>query len=48
CRRQRRDLIQQRLGQVLREARQSRLDGDELRRLVEAELKSLEREETKP
>ena len=48
CRRQRRDLIQQRLGQVLREARQSRLDGDELRRLVEAELKSLEREEAKP
>ena len=48
CRRQRRDLIQQRLGQVLREARQSRLDGDELRQLVEAELKSLEREEAKP
>ncbi len=45
CRRERRALIHERLRQVLREARQSRLDGKELRALVEDELKVLEQEE---
>jgi GntR family transcriptional regulator len=48
CRRERRDMIRRRLSQVLREALQSRLDGAELRRLLDAELKALEREEAKP
>lgn len=48
CRRQRLALIQERLRQVLREARQSRLDAAELRALVEAELNDLEQEEAAP
>ncbi|MBN2215808.1 MAG: GntR family transcriptional regulator [Pirellulales bacterium] len=46
CRRQRLALVHERLRQVLREARQSRLDNRELRALVEAELDVLEQEES--
>jgi len=45
CRRERLALIHERLRQVLREAAQSRLDGQELRALVEAELNVLESRE---
>lgn len=45
CRSERLRLIRERLRQVLVEARQSRLDGVELRALVENELASIEREE---
>ncbi|MCR4415989.1 MAG: GntR family transcriptional regulator [Thermoguttaceae bacterium] len=45
CRKERVALIRTRLQQVLQEAKQSRLDRDEIRKLVEAELAALEREE---
>ncbi len=45
CRKERVKLIRQRLQQVLLEARQSRLDGGELRTLVETELAALNGEE---
>ena len=45
CRAQRTKLIRQRLEQVLAEARQSRLDPDQLRALVERELAKAERKE---
>jgi GntR family transcriptional regulator len=48
CRLQRRELLRQRVRQVLCEARQSRLDGEELRVLVEEELAAVEQEEIKP
>ena len=48
CRRERIELIHERLRQVLREARQSRLDTAELRALVETELQSIEQEEATP
>ncbi len=45
CRKERLRLLKVRLQQVLQEAKQSRLDGGELRKLVETELVALEREE---
>ena len=45
CRSERVDLIRQRLRQVLVEAKQSRLDGAELRALVEGELAGIEQRE---
>jgi len=45
CRRERLALVRQRLCQVLREARQSRLDAEELRALVQSELTAVEQEE---
>ena len=45
CQEERIKLVRGRLQQVLVEARQSRLDGGQLRSLVEAELAALEREE---
>ena len=45
CRRERLDLIRRRLREVLTEARQSRLDDEEIRRLVEVELLATEHEE---
>src|SRR3972149_1978638 len=45
CRTERVKLIRDRLKQVLVEARQSRLEADELQGLVEAELAQVEREE---
>ena len=45
CRSERVRLIRQRLQQVLLEAKQSRLDADQLRALVEDELTAIEREE---
>ena len=45
CRDERLRLIHQRLKEVLTEARQSRLDGEELRMLVERELAAIERME---
>ena len=45
CRSERVELIRQRLRQVLVEARQSRLDGGELRALVERELTAVEQRE---
>jgi len=45
CRTERVKLIRDRLKQVLVEARQSRLEADELRGLVESELAQVEREE---
>ena len=45
CRGERINLIRQRLQQVLVEAKQSRLDRDKLRKLVESELAAIEREE---
>ena len=45
CRRARLDLIGRRLRDVLTEARQSRLDEDEIRRLVECELTATQNEE---
>jgi len=45
CRTERVKLIRDRLRQVLVEARQSRLEPDELRGLVESELSKAEREE---
>ncbi len=45
CRSERVELIRQRLRQVLLEARQSRLDGGELRALVERELTAVEQRE---
>jgi GntR family transcriptional regulator len=47
CRGQRRELIRVRLRQVLAEAIQSQLDGDELRALVEQELAAAEKLATK-
>jgi GntR family transcriptional regulator len=45
CRTERVKLLRQRLRQVLVEARQSRLDADQLRRLVESELVKVEQRE---
>ena len=45
CRSERVKLIRQRLRQVLVEAKQSRLDGAELRTLVEGELSGIEQRE---
>lgn len=45
CRRERVRLIRKRLGQVLDEARRSRLDLDELRTLIDKELLAVERKE---
>jgi len=45
CRTERVTLIRDRLRQVLFEAKQSRLDGGQLRSLVESELAHVEREE---
>ena len=45
CRTERVKLIRDRLKQVLVEARQSRLEADELQGLVESELAQVEREE---
>ncbi|MBN2473709.1 MAG: GntR family transcriptional regulator [Pirellulales bacterium] len=45
CRTQRVELIRTRLQQVLVEARQSRLDADQLRTLVEGELQAVEQQE---
>ena len=45
CRTERVKLIRHRLRQVLLEGKQSRLDGGELRGLVESELAKVEREE---
>ena len=45
CRRETVELIRARLRQVLVEARQSQLSADELRQLVEAELRALDRTE---
>jgi len=45
CQRERLDLIRRRLREVLLEARQSRLDGSEIRELVERELDQAEKEE---
>jgi GntR family transcriptional regulator len=42
CRGERLELIRTRLRQVLAEAKQSRLDGDELRSLIEQELAAVE------
>jgi len=42
CREERIELIQERLKKVLAEAKQSRLDGNQLRELVERELAALE------
>ncbi len=47
CRRETIELIRVRLRQVLSEARQSQLTGDDLTRLVEAELKAELKVETK-
>ena len=47
CRRERLNLIRRRLRAVLTEARQSRLDGDEIRELVESELATTEKEEVR-
>ncbi len=44
CRQERLDLIRARLRQVLTEARQSQLDPDEIRALVEAELSLMHQE----
>jgi GntR family transcriptional regulator len=44
CRNERVKLVRSRLRQVLREARQSRLEKSELRELVEKELSAVERE----
>lgn len=44
CRSERLKLVRLRLRQVLREARQSRLEKDQLRELVEKELTAVERE----
>ncbi|HEX5447047.1 MAG TPA: GntR family transcriptional regulator [Pirellulales bacterium] len=44
CRSQRVELIRARLRQVLCEAKQSRLDPDEIRRLVEHELTAVEKQ----
>ncbi len=44
CRRERLNLIRRRLRDVLTEARQSRLDEDEIRRLVESELTATQKE----
>lgn len=44
CRGQRIELIRKRLRQVLWEAKQSRLDPDEIRRLVEHELTAVEKQ----
>jgi DNA-binding transcriptional regulator YhcF (GntR family) len=46
CRGERLKLIRARLRQVLAEARQSRLEKDELRQLVEMELSQIERQGT--
>lgn len=45
CRRERVRLIRERLGQVLDEARRSRLDLGELRTLIDKELLAVERKE---
>ncbi len=45
CRRERVRLIRERLGQVLDEARRSRLDLDELRTLIDKELLAAEQKE---
>jgi GntR family transcriptional regulator len=45
CRSERVELIRERLQQVLIEAKQSRLDGKELRAMVEAELAAIEQRE---
>ena len=45
CRTERVKLIRDRLRQALLEARQSRLDADELRNLIQSELAHVEREE---
>ena len=47
CRRERTDLIRSRLRDVLTEARQSGLDEDEIRRLLESELLATEKEEVR-
>ncbi len=47
CRRERLNLIRRRLRDVLTEARQSRLDGDEIRELVESELATTQKEEVR-
>jgi GntR family transcriptional regulator len=44
CRRETVDLIRARLRQVLTEAQQTQLSDDELRKLVEAELRAITRE----
>ena len=44
CRQERLDMIRARLRQVLTEARQSKLDPDEIRALVEAELSLMHQE----
>ncbi len=46
CRKQRRELIGQRIRAALVEARQSQLSDDELRRLVERQLNEVLREES--
>jgi GntR family transcriptional regulator len=46
CRRETVELIRARLRQVLSEAQQSQLSADDLRRLVEAELRAANREGT--
>lgn len=48
CRQQRRQLICARLQQVIAEARQSRLEVDELRSLIESELARAEPAEVRP
>lgn len=45
CREERLKLIRQRLRQVLLEAKRSRLDGENLRRLIDQELAAIERGE---
>ena len=46
CRKQRLELIGQRIREALREAKQSQLTNDELRRLVERQLAEVLREES--
>jgi len=48
CRHERRQLIRTRLQQVFAEARQSRLEADELRSLIESELTRDEPAEVRP
>ena len=47
CRLERTDLIRSRLREVLTEARQSRLDEEEIRYLLESELTATEKEEVR-
>ncbi len=47
CRRERLELVRRRLREVLTEARQSRLNENEIRELVESELAQSEKEEVR-